>query len=205
MEPSVYYPLEPPLRPRREFTSMPKPNLDHPTLARVKAVFADVKFHATEFRGQTTLVVPREHAHRVLRFLRDDPSCDYNFLSDVTAVDYLGYPAKMPGRFAVVYLLVSHARELRLTMKVFLDPTLDTSGILPDPGLEVDTATDIWPGCEWREREVYDMFGIRFRNHPDLRRILTWKDYPAHPLRKDYPLRGRGEREMYKVVQRQEA
>jgi len=184
---------------------MPKPNLDHPTLSRVKSAFAEVKLHATEFRGQTTLVVPRDHLHRVLRYLRDDPACDYNFLSDVTGVDYLGYPAKMPGRFAVVYLLASHAHELRLTVKVYLDPSLETTGITPDPALEVDTATDIWPGSEWREREVYDMFGIRFRNHPDLRRILTWKDFPGHPLRKDYPLRGRGEREMYKVVKRQEA
>lgn len=174
-------------------------------LPRVKAAFADVKFLATEFRGQTTLIVPKEHLHRVLRYLRDDPECDCNFLSDVTAVDYLGYPAKTPGRFAVIYLLASYARGRRLTVKTFLDPTIDTSGIDPDPALEVDSATDIWPGAEWREREVYDMFGIRFRNHPDLRRILTWKDYPAHPLRKDYPLRGRGERETYKVVERDQA
>ena len=72
-----------------------------------------------------------------------------------------------------------------------------------DPGLEVDSACDIWPGAEWMEREVYDMFGIRFRNHPDLRRILLWEDYPGHPLRKDYPLRGRGEREHYRVVGRE--
>lgn len=180
-------------------------NLDHPTLARVKEAFGDVKFLASEFRGQTTLVAPREHAHRVLRFLRDDPDCDYSFLSDVTAVDYLGYPAKQPGRFAVVYLLVSYTHNRRLTVKVYLDPSLDTSGIERDPALEVDSVTDIWPGAEWREREVYDMFGIRFRNHPDLRRILLWKDYPAHPLRKDYPLRGRGERETYRVVARDEA
>jgi NADH-quinone oxidoreductase subunit C len=184
---------------------MAKPNLDHPSLPRIKAAFPDVKFLATEFRGQATLAVPNEHLHRVLRYLRDDPECDYNFLSDVTAVDYLGYPSETPGRFAVVYLLVSYAHNRRLTVKVYLDPTRDTSGIDPDPALEVDSATDIWPGCEWREREVYDMFGIRFRNHPDLRRILTWKDYPAHPLRKDYPLRGRGERETYKVVQRDQA
>jgi NADH-quinone oxidoreductase subunit C len=183
------------------------PNLDHPTLPRVKAAFGDVKFLASEFRGQTTLVVPNEHAHRVLRFLRDDPDCDYNFLSDVTAADYLGYPSKTPGRFAVVYLLVSYRYNRRLTVKVFLDPSpgLDTAGIEPDPALEVDTVTDIWPGAEWREREVFDMFGIRFRKHPDLRRILLWKDYPAHPLRKDYPLRGRGERETYKIVTRDEA
>ena len=73
----------------------------------------------------------------------------------------------------------------------------------PDPALEIDSVTDLWPGAEWPEREVFDMFGIRFRNHPDLRRILTWEEFPAHPLRKDYPLRGRGERETYKVVDRE--
>jgi NADH-quinone oxidoreductase subunit C len=181
------------------------PSLDHPTLPRVKAAFGDVKFLATEFRGDTTLIVPNADLHRVLRYLRDDAQCDYNFLSDVTGVDYKNYPAKMPGRFAVVYLLVSYAHERRLIVKVFLDPSLDTSGIDPDPALEVDSCTDIWPGAEWREREVYDMYGIRFRNHPDLRRILTWKEYPGHPLRKDYPLRGRGERETYRIVQRDQA
>lgn len=180
----------------------PGPRLDHPTLPAVKAAFPDVKLQASEFRGQTALVVPPASLHRVLRFLRDDPQCDYNFLSDVTAADFLNYPAQQPGRFAVIYLLSSFAFNRRLTVKTFLNPSIDTSGIDADPALEVDSACDIWPGAEWREREVYDMFGIRFRNHPDLRRILTWKDYPAHPLRKDYPLRGRGEREMYRVLQK---
>jgi len=101
-----------------------------------------------------------------------------------------------------VYLMASYAHERRLSLKVFLDPSIDTSGIEPDPALELDSVTDIWPVAEWPEREVYDMFGIRFRNHPDLRRILMWRDFPAHPLRKDYPLRGRGERETYRVVER---
>ena len=83
---------------------------------------------------------------------------------------------------------------------MFLDPALPTDGIVEDPKLVLDSVTDIWPGAEWPEREVFDMFGIRFRNHPDLRRILLWKDYPAHPLRKDYPLRGRGERENFRVM-----
>ncbi|TVQ53973.1 MAG: NADH-quinone oxidoreductase subunit C [Phycisphaerales bacterium] len=179
-----------------------KPNLDHPTLPLVKEAFPDTSFRATEFRGQTTLIVPPDDLHKVMQFLRDDPRCDYNFLSDVTAVDYLGYPSRMPGRFGVVFNIVSHKHNLRLFVKVFLDPTIDTKGIEPDPALEIDSVTDIWPGAEWREREVYDMFGIRFRNHPDLRRILMWKDFPAHPLRKDYPLRGRGERETYNIVGR---
>ncbi len=181
---------------------MARPHLDHPTLPLVKTAFGGVAFRATEFRAQTTLIVPPEHLHPVLRYLRDDPACDYNFLSDVVGVDYLDYPAEVPRRFAVVYLLASFAQGRRLAVKVLLDPSRDTSGIEPDPALELDSVSDIWPGAEWPEREVYDMFGIRFRNHPDLRRLLLWKDYPAHPLRKDYPLRGRGERETYQVVDR---
>ncbi len=184
---------------------MTNTTLTHPTLARVKAAFPDAKFLAAEFRGQSTLIVPPDELHNVMRFLCDDPDCDYDFLSDVTAVDYLGYRVETPARFAVVYLLVSYKHNMRLTVKVFLDPSVDTSGVEIDPALELDTVTDIWPGAEWREREVYDMFGIRFRNHPDLRRILTFESFPAHPLRKDYPLRGRGEREQYKVVTRDEA
>ena len=182
---------------------MAQPTLDHPTLPLVKAAFPQVKFKATEFRDQTTLIVPAESLHAVMLHLRDDPACDYNFLSDVVGVDYQGYPAKTQARFAVVYPLVSFAHGRRFAVKVFLDPSLDTSGIEPDPSLELDSITDIWPGAEWPEREVYDMFGIRFKNHPDLRRILTWKDFPAHPLRKDFPLRGRGERETYTIIDRE--
>ena len=73
---------------------------------------------------------------------------------------------------------------------------------LDDSEPTAPTCTDLWPGAAYMERECYDMFGIRFRNHPDLRRILTWKDFPAHPLRKDYPLRGRGERDNFPVIRR---
>lgn len=179
--------------------------LDHPTLPLVKEAFGGVKLQATEFRGQTTLILPPAQLHNVMRFLRDDPRCDYNFLSDVTGADYLNYPSPMQARFAVIYLLASYKHGRRLTVKTFLDPSIDTTGIEPDPMLELDSVTDVWPGAEWREREVYDMFGIRFRNHPDLRRILMWRDFPAHPLRKDYPLRGRGERENYRIVTRDES
>jgi NADH-quinone oxidoreductase subunit C len=196
--------------------NMATPNLDHPTLPLVKAAFANVTFRAGEFRGQTTLIVPKEHLHEVMAYLKNDPASDYNFLSDVVGVDYLNYPpgsAPAPGsapgsklgRFAVVYILVSHRHDRRLYVKTLLDPSLDTSGIEHDPALHLATVTDLWPGAEWPEREVFDMFGIRFDGHPDLRRILTWETYPAHPLRKDYPLRGRGERETYRVVHRDDA
>jgi NADH-quinone oxidoreductase subunit C len=181
---------------------MSTPNLDHPTFARVKAAFRDHPFSATEFRGQSTLIVRAEHLLEVMKFLRDDEACRYTFLSDVMGVDYLSYPSAMPGRFAVVYNLCSYERDDRFFVKVFLSPSVSTEGVEEDPALWVESMCSLWPGAEWNEREVFDMFGIRFRNHPDLRRILTWEDFPAHPLRKDYPLRGRGERESYRIVDR---
>lgn len=185
---------------------MPRqPNLDHPTFARLKEAFPNKRLRATEFRGQSSLIVEPEDLHEVMAFLRDDEACRYNFLSDVIGVDYLNYPAPMPGRFGVIYNLISFERDDRFFVKVFLDPSLPTDGIEEDPALYLESVTDLWPGAEWTEREVFDMFGVRFRNHPDLRRILTWKDYPAHALRKDYPLRGRGERENYRVIDRTDA
>ena len=183
----------------------PAQTLDHPTLGHVKSRFPGKRFRATEFRSQTTLIVEPRDLHEVLKFLRDDARCNYIFLSDVTAVDYLGYPTKMPGRFGVVYNLICHERDDRFLVKAFVNPSLPTDGTLDDPALHVDSVCDLWPGAEWPEREVFDMFGIRFDNHPDLRRILTWEEFPAHPLRKDYPLRGRGEREQYGVVDRTSA
>ena len=186
-------------------TATKAPNLDHPVFALVKERFPDKRFRATEYRGQSTLIVDPADLHATLQFLRDEPRAAFNFLSDVAGVDYLNYPTPMPGRFAVLYNLLSHARDDRFFVKVFVSPSLPTEGITEDPALFLDSVTDIWPGAEWPEREVFDMFGIRFRGHPDLRRILMWEEYPAHPLRKDYPLRGRGEREHYDVVDRTSA
>ncbi len=184
---------------------MNQTNLDHPTLPLVKAQFPDRKLLAAEFRGETTLVVEPGDLHDVLHFLRDDHACNYNFLSDVIGIDYLNYPSPVPGRFAVVYALESHAHNQRLFVKVHVEPSADTTGIEVDPALELPSACDLWPGAEWPEREVFDMFGIRFTDHPDLRRILLWEKYPAHPLRKDYPVIGRGEREHYAVIGRDSA
>ncbi|HYD01257.1 MAG TPA: NADH-quinone oxidoreductase subunit C [Phycisphaerales bacterium] len=187
---------------------MPKPlapNLEHPTFAAVKARFPGSKFKATEYRGCSTLIVTPADLHAVMEFLKNDASTRYDFLSDVTAVDYLGYAAPQPARFGVVYILRSYEKDEMFIVKTFLDPSLPTDGIAEDPALYLDSVTDLWMGAEWMEREVFDMFGIRFRNHPDLRRILLWESYPAHPLRKDYPLRGRGEREDYRVVDRTDA
>ena len=186
-----------------QIPATPPPNLDHPVPAIVRAAFPGKRLRGTEFRGQTTLIVEPADLHAVLAFLKNDPRCAFNFLSDIAGIDYLDYPAPTIGRFAVSYVLVSFSRDDRFFVKVFLDPSLPTEGTVEDPALWLDSVTDLWAGAEWMEREVFDMLGIRFRNHPDLRRILLWESYPAHPLRKDYPLRGRGERETYRIVVQQ--
>lgn len=177
---------------------------DHPAMARIKATFAGRGLKVGAYRGMTTVIAPKDLLHDLLKFLRDDGECRYDFLSDVCGLDYLGYP-KAEHRFGVVYNLVSTTSHARLFVKVLLDPSVDTSGIEADPALHVQSVCDLWPGAEWMEREVFDMFGIRFDGHPDLRRILTWEEFPAHPLRKDYPLRGRGERDDYLVINRESA
>ena len=180
------------------------PRAEHPTLKRLKDKFAGTGLRAAEFRGETTVVVPVEKLHELLRFLRDDPESRYDLLSDVLGVDYLHYP-QAEARFGVVYNLVSTQFNRRFFVKALLNATLDTTGVADDPALHLPTVTDLWPGAEWNEREVFDMFGIKFDGHPDLRRILLWEDYPAYPLRKDYPVRGRGEREHYRVLDRDSA
>jgi NADH-quinone oxidoreductase subunit C len=188
--------------------------IDHPALQPLKARFPEAKFYVGEFRDMVTLVVPREHIEPVCRFLRDDPALKYEMLIELNGVDYLNYPGARH-RFAVNYGLLSVANNSRLWLKVFLDPEQDTSpghdvrdeDVVEkgDPGLRVSSVCGVWPGAEWMERETYDMFGIIFVGHPDLRRILTWNGYGSYPLRKDYPLRGVGERENYKIVTREGA
>jgi NADH-quinone oxidoreductase subunit C len=195
---------------------LPPRTITHPALEPLKARFgsAGVKLLVNEFRDAVTVAVPRERILPVAAFLRDDPAQRYDMLAELNGVDYLNYPGARH-RFAVNYGLTSVANNVRLWLKVFLDPTRDTSPGNDvrdenaiedgDPGLKVDSVTRIWPGAEWMEREVYDMYGIIFVGHPDLRRILTWNGYGSYPLRKDYPLRGVGERENYKIVTREGA
>lgn len=188
--------------------------IEHPALEPLKKAFPDTKFFVGEFRDMVTVVVPREQIVPVCTFLRDDPSLRFNFLCEINGVDYLNYPGAKH-RFGVNYGLTSYPNNNRLWLKVFLDPTQPTEpGLAPrdeeildkaDPGLVIDSVTGVWAGAEWMEREAYDMFGIVFRGHPDLRRILTWSGFGSYPLRKDYPLRGVGERENYKIITREGA
>jgi len=144
--------------------------------------------------NQFYLRVPADRLLEVMRFLRDDPELAFDQVADLAGVDYLEFPGATD-RFAVVYNLLSVRHGHRLWVKCFVN----------DPDPTVPSVTGLWPGAVWMEREVWDMFGVCFQGHPDLRRILTWEGFEAHPLRKDYPLRGRGERESYPVVQRASA
>lgn len=188
--------------------------IHHPALPKLKAQFPDVPLLAGEFRNQVTVVVPRESLSAVATFLQQDAELGFDQLIDLYAIDYQGYPGAQH-RFAVNYLLLNTATSLRLTLKVFLDPEQPTAPGNPlkdedaiahgDPGLKIDSVYPIWPVADWLEREAYDLMGILFVGHPDLRRIMTWNGFGSYPLRKDYPLRGVGEREDYKVVTREGA
>ena len=138
--------------------------------------------------------IPPERLVEVMAFLRDDPRTCFEQLCDLAGIDYLNYPGA-DDRFAVVYSLVSITLNHRLWIKAFVN----------DPDPELPSVTGIWQGAQWPEREVYDMFGIRFAGHPDLRRILMPQNFEDHPLRKDYPLHGKGERETLDVVARDDA
>lgn len=143
---------------------------------------------------QLWLRIPADRLLEVAKFARDDPRTKFEQLCDLACVDYLNFPGA-DDRFGVVYSLLSLTHNHRLWLKVFVN----------DPEPELPSVTGIWRGAEWPEREVFDLFGIRFAGHPDLRRIFLPESFKDHPLRKDYPLRGKGEREAFDVVRRDTA
>jgi NADH-quinone oxidoreductase subunit C len=149
-----------------------------PTLAALRAELGVVVERSLVSCGDTVVYVARERAHDVLAWLKDTPAQNFNYLTDVTAVDY-----RDPERpLEVVYQLRSLPRRADLRVKAALDKRAP---------LEIRSVYDLWRGADWLEREVYDMFGITFVGHPDLRRILMWETYAeGYPLRKDFPLRG---------------
>jgi NADH-quinone oxidoreductase subunit C len=149
-----------------------------PSIAPLRSEFGDAIERHTVSCGDTIVFVTRERAHDVLAWLKDAPGQQFNYLTDVTAVEY-----RDPERpLEVVYQLRSLERRADLRVKV----ALESRG-----PLEVRSVWDLWHGADWLEREVYDMFGVVFSGHPDLRRILMWETYAeGHPLRKGFPLRG---------------
>ena len=129
------------------------------------------------FRDETTLMLDRAQIAAVAQFMRDTPGLVYNFLSDISAVDY--YPEyNRPERFGISYHIYSMLYNRRLRLKVFV----------PEEEPEVASVTSVWPGANWLEREIFDMMGITFTGHPDMRRVLMPEDWNGHPHRRDYPL-----------------
>ena len=181
-------------------------------IGSVRDRFPDAVSASHTYRGDATVVLRRKFLLEVARFLKQDPALQMNYLMDATAVDYSTFgkrPAPAffsssgvavspssqipdedpwpgppdPSRFAVVYHFYSMTHKHRLRLVVPMEEA--------EAGAEVDSLTSLWPGANWLEREVWDMFGIGFRGHPDLKRILMYAGFEGHPLRKDYPVKKR--------------
>jgi NADH-quinone oxidoreductase subunit C len=153
-----------------------------PILHHLTSRFGAAVVETHEHRGDATVVVDRRVLEDVLRTCRDESALGFDVLMDLTAVDYLKYPGREDGpRFEVVYHLYAIAHNHRLRVKVRVD---EDDAVVP-------TAVRLWPIANWFEREVWDMFGIRFAGHPDLRRLLMYEQFVGHPLRKDYPINRR--------------
>ena len=151
-------------------------------LARLKERFGAAVVDTHDDRGDYTALVDRGAILDALRFCRDDPALRFDMLMDLTAVDYLKYPGREDGpRFEVVYHLYSVPENHRVRIKV---------GVEEDEPV-VPSAVGLWAIANWYEREAWDMFGIHFEGHPDLRRLLLYEEFVGHPLRKDYPMNKR--------------
>ena len=153
----------------------PKPAdaANHPLVKKLRESFGEAIVEATEFLGQLSVRIQPARIVEVCRSLKSDPDTPFNYLSDLTCVHY---PDRRDAPFEVVYNLYSISKNERVRLKVATN----------SDGLE--SVTSVWPAADWPEREVYDLFGVVFHNHPDLRRILLPPDWEGHPLRKDYPL-----------------
>jgi len=151
----------------------------NPSVDALRATFGSAIGRALESCGDTIVYVRRDALLQVLAWLRDTPDQRYDYLVDITALEYRDRERPLE----VVYSVRSLERRVDLRVKVELDAEAD---------LVVDSVVPLWRGADWLERETFDMFGITFRGHPDLRRILMWETYAeGYPLRKDFPLRGR--------------
>lgn len=155
----------------------------------LKSKFPDGGLAFSQFRDNRRVVVPAAKLLPVLSLLKTD--LGFDMLAEITAVDYLEYEGATD-RFGVVYVVLNIQTGERLIVKTFVN----------DPNPTLPSMYSLWKSADWLEREIYDMFGITFNGHPDLRRILSPDEFTAHPLRKDYPLKGRGERHNFPIVTR---
>lgn len=172
----------------------PAPQTSSPTLDALRGRFGERSWTVSEGKnsGNRRLVVAADQVFTYLEFLKKD--LGFDMLADVTCVDYLYYRGARD-RFGLVYNLLNTSTGERLFVRCFLN----------EPDLTVPSAVPLWEGANWLEREVFDMYGIVFTGHPDLRRILMPDEFEAFPLRKDYPLRGRGERHNFERIRRSDS
>jgi NADH-quinone oxidoreductase subunit C len=145
----------------------------HPLVKKLNEKFAEAVLEATEFLGQLSVRIDPARIVEVCRMLRDDADTRFNYLSDLTCAHY---PDNRGAPFEVIYNLYSISANERVRLKAAVN------------GEGIESVTGVWPAADWPEREVFDLFGVKFRGHPDLRRILLPPDWEGHPLRKDYPL-----------------
>ncbi len=154
--------------------------------------FGGGSFTTAQFRDNRRILVSPDRVFAVLKCLKKE--CGFDMLFELTAVDYLKYP-NARDRFGVAHGLLNTTTGERVFVKTFLN----------EPDLTLPSAFSLWKGADWMEREVFDLYGIVFEGHPDLRRILLPDEFTSYPLRKDYPLRGRGERHNFPVITRAES
>jgi NADH-quinone oxidoreductase subunit C len=146
----------------------------------IEEKFADQVLGTTSYAGQVSVSLKKDRITDICRYLQEEPLLRMDHLSDLTAVDFSTYPGDDGLRFEVVYNLISTVHRHRIRLKVRL----------PEEDPRIDTLTSLWQTANWHERETYDLMGIKFDGHPDLRRILMPMDWEGHPLRKEYPLKG---------------
>jgi len=145
---------------------------------RINSKYKGVILDSHDFRGDQTITVQKNTLIELFKFLRDDPELDFKFLMDLTAVDYLN---RKDNRFEVVYHFYSLKHNDRLRVKVPVS----------EDDCTIDSVSSLWKTANWYEREVWDLYGIKFNGHPDMRRILLYEEFKGHPLRKDYPINKR--------------
>lgn len=163
---------KPPVK-KKEEGPKPVDAANHPLVGKLKKKLDGAVLEASEFLGQLSIRIEPSRIVEVCSSLRDDAEMPFDYLSDLTCVHY---PDQKQAPFEVVYQLYSISKNERVRLKVSVN------------GEGIESVTGVWPAADWPEREVYDLFGVMFHNHPDLRRILLPPDWEGHPLRKDYPL-----------------
>ena len=145
-------------------------------VVRLKEKFPKYNFEASEFRSELTVKLDKKNIVKVCKFLKENEELEFKLCEDVTAIDW----AKRTDRFTVVYHIFSLKNNFRLRLKADVD----------ESDCSIETVTSVWKSANWAEREVYDMYGIKFKGHPDLRRMYMPEEFEYHPLRKDFPLMG---------------